>query len=208
VRVADEAARINPNLASPTLLAALLQVTGSDEGSARRLAAAIGEWVGAAGSGRSADAMAEEYRGAGLDYAPPGEPFETLGELRRVLGMTPGVFAAIRPHLSLFAPAEPSLAHADPLVAAVMGATNGSAQGAARPPPLQFETLTARIAATARCPGNAHATRTAIAQIVPGGARYMVMAWNPDSDGEDGLAGEAAARSSNAGSPTLLGSRD
>ncbi len=208
VRLSDEAARINPNLAPRALLAALLQVTGSDAGSARRLAAAIGEWVGGAQSAHSADAATEEYRGAGLDYAPPGEPLETLGELRRVLGMTPGVFAAIRPHLSLFAPAEPSLAHADPLVAAAMGSLAGSAQAPARTPPLQFETLTARIAAAAQCPDKARVTRSAVAQIVPRGARYAVLVWNPDGEGEDEVARQAAARSSNAGSPTRLGARD
>ena len=64
------------------------------------------------------DATIAEYRGAGLDYGPPLEPLETLGELRRVLGMTPATFAAIRPHLSLFAPTIPSPVNADPVVAA------------------------------------------------------------------------------------------
>jgi general secretion pathway protein K len=46
VRLEDEAGRINPNWASPALLEALLRATGSDPDSARRLAAAIGEWAG------------------------------------------------------------------------------------------------------------------------------------------------------------------
>ena len=48
VRLEDEAGLINPNLASPALLEALLRVTGSEPESARRLAGAIGEWVGSA----------------------------------------------------------------------------------------------------------------------------------------------------------------
>ena len=48
VQLEDEAGRINPSTASPALLEALLRVTGSDPESARRLAAAIGEWVGSA----------------------------------------------------------------------------------------------------------------------------------------------------------------
>src|SRR5579863_3886921 len=103
VQLDDEAARINPNVAPPALLESLLRVTGSGQGEAHSLAAAIGEWVGTATAARPVGAMAAEYRAAGLDYAPPGAPLETLGELRRVRGMTPTVYAAIRPHLSLFA---------------------------------------------------------------------------------------------------------
>ena len=48
VRLDDEAARVNPNLASPALMEALLRAVGSDPDSARRLAAAIADWVGSA----------------------------------------------------------------------------------------------------------------------------------------------------------------
>ena len=120
VGVSDDAGRINPSLAAPAILEALLRATGSDPGSARRLASAIGEWVGTPRGAQAQEALLAEYRGAGLDYAPPGEPLETIGELRRVLGMTPQVFDAIRPHLSLFAPAEPNMAQADPVVKGAM----------------------------------------------------------------------------------------
>ena len=42
-------------------------------------------------------------------------------QLRQVvLGMTPATFAAIRPHLPLFGPPQPSLASADPFAAAAL----------------------------------------------------------------------------------------
>ncbi|HJU16483.1 MAG TPA: type II secretion system protein GspK, partial [Stellaceae bacterium] len=103
VRLEDEAARVNPNRASPELMEALLVAAGSDEASARRLASAIGAWVGA-GSNVSQAALLAEYQAAGRDYGPPGTPIESLTELRHVLGMTPAIFAAIRPHLTLFGP--------------------------------------------------------------------------------------------------------
>ena len=90
---------------------------------ARRLAAAIGDWVGSAASPRPQDALAAEYRAAGLDYGPPGAALETLDELDRVLGMTPAVLAAIRPHLTLFGPPEPNQATTDPVVAAALALT-------------------------------------------------------------------------------------
>src|SRR5579862_4399016 len=73
VRVYDDAARINPNLAPPAVLEALLRITGNDPVTARHLAAAIGAWVGSAGAAQTPDAVLAEYREAGRDYAPPGE---------------------------------------------------------------------------------------------------------------------------------------
>ena len=120
LRVEDEASWINPSAASPALLEALLRVTGSDPGTARRIATAISEWVGSTPVPGQQDALLAEYRAAGLDYGPPSGPFETLGELGRVLGMTPAVLMAIRPHLTLFGPPEPTPATTDPVVAAAL----------------------------------------------------------------------------------------
>src|SRR5437899_2155939 len=81
LRVENEAGRINPNLASRAVLEGLLRATGSDAETARRLASAIAEWVGAAVAGRSAEDVAADYWAAGLDYRPPRQPMETLDEL-------------------------------------------------------------------------------------------------------------------------------
>jgi general secretion pathway protein K len=180
VQLEDEAGRINPSAASAALLEALLRITGSDPESARRLAAAIGEWVGSSTgtTQRPQNAVLADYQAAGLDYGPPGEPLETLDELGRVLGMTPAVLAAIRPHLTLFGPPQPNPTSADPVVAAALAA---SAQGAQAPvPPNQPppDLRTVRITATAFGPSNARVTKIAIVRIgamLPGG--YAVLAW-------------------------------
>lgn len=175
----DESGRINPNSASPALLEALLRVTGSDPESARRIAAAIGQWVGSAQVPRPQDAVLADYRAAGLDYGPPGAPLETIDELGRVVGMTPTVLAAIRPHLTLFGPAEPNRASADPVVAAALAEVSLASQApvaANQPPP---DLVTARIKASTVGRGNARATETAIVRIgamLPGG--YAVLAWS------------------------------
>jgi general secretion pathway protein K len=173
----DEAWRINPSLTSPALLEALLRVTGSDPESARRVANAIAEWVGSIPEARPRDTVVADYRAAGLDYGPPGEPLETLDELSRVLGMTPALLAALRPHLTLFGPPQPSAASADPIVAAALAASKQAAviPSAAQPPP---DMLTTRITASAVGPSNAHATRSAIVRfgaMLPHG--YEVLAW-------------------------------
>ena len=181
VQLEDEAGRINPSTASPALLEALLRTTGSDAESARRLAAAIGEWVGSAAvtpGARPQNAVPAAYRAAGLDYGPPGEPLETLDELDRVLGMTPAVLAAIRPHLTLFGPAQPNAQSADPVVAAALAATAQGPQALVpgNQPPLDL--LLVRITATAFGPSNARVTRSAIVRVgavLLGG--YAILAW-------------------------------
>ena len=183
VRLEDEAGRINPSWASPALLEALLHVTGSDPESARRLAATIAEWVGSAPVPRSQNARLAEYRAAGLDYGPPGAPLETLDELARVLGMTPAILAAIRPHLTLFGPPEPSPATADPVVAAALAELTLAVQAASPGNQMPPDVLTVRIAALASGPGNASVTRSAIVRfgaMLPGG--YVVLAWGSGID--------------------------
>jgi general secretion pathway protein K len=178
VRLEDEAGRINPNSASPALLEALLRVTGSDPETARRLAGAIGEWVGSAPVARPQNAVLAEYSAAGLDYGPPSAPIETLDELGRVIGMTPAVLAAIRPHLTLFGPPEPNPASADPVVVVALAEVAPASQAQNPPNQPSPDLVTVRIEARAVGPGNARVSKTAIARVgamLPGG--YSVLAW-------------------------------
>jgi general secretion pathway protein K len=184
VRIEDEAARINPNLASPALLEALLGAAGLDRESAQRLVAAIREWIGAPLAVRPKDAVSADYRAAGLDYEPPGAPLETIDELGRVLGMTPAVLAAIRPHLSLFGPPQPDASHADPVVAAILAAgAPGNPIAASPRNPQAPDVVTARITADADGPGNArvrHVAVVRVGQMLPGG--YAILAWDSGLD--------------------------
>ena len=182
VRLEDEASRINPNLAAPELMAALLQVLGSDPNAAQHIAAAIADWVGSSGTPQTADALQAEYRAAGLDYGPPGAPLETMDELGRVLGVTPTLYAALKPHLTLYGPAEPKPG-IDPIVTAALAQLPQLGGSAPPPAPTPQDTLTVRIIAAAVGPGNAHVTRAAVVQIgssLPQG--YAVLAWGPAVD--------------------------
>ena len=183
VRLEDEAARVNPNLASPALMEALLRAVGSDPEVARRLAAAISDWVGSAPTPRTQEALFAEYRAAGFDYGPPGSPIETMDELDRVLGMTPELAARLRPHLTLFGPAEPTRGGTDPVVAAALATIPQLAQADAPAAPAPGDLQTVRISAAALGPGNARVTRTAIVRFgstLPQG--YLVLAWNNAAD--------------------------
>lgn len=175
VRLEDEAARINPNRAAPALMAALLVAAGSTRDGAVRLAEAIGEWTGALPNAPAPAELLALYRAAGRDYGPPGKPLESLHELRRVLGMTPALYAALRPHLTLFGPPAPDGARADPVVAAALAQFS---PGGAVPVTLGATQRIARITAIARGPGPARVVRAAVVTAgvgLPGG--YFVLAY-------------------------------
>ena len=149
LRLENEAARLNPNLASPALLEALLRVVGSNPEGSAALASAITEWVGRPSRSPNAEetVQAAAYRAAGLDYRPPRSPAESIGELARVRGMTPELFAALRPHLTLFGPANPDPAAADPEVAAALTLADQLAPGTGVARPGTSDPLTVRIQA-------------------------------------------------------------
>jgi general secretion pathway protein K len=78
----------------------------------------------------------QEYRAAGLAYGPPGVRFTELGQLSDVLGMTPALLVALKPHLSLYQQSDPAMAAADPVVrqaivyASAFGPAAGGSEGA------------------------------------------------------------------------------
>ena len=178
VRLADEAARINPNLASPTLIEALLRAVGSDQATAQRLTVAIADWVGSAATPQPQAVLFAQYRAAGLDYGPPGSPLESLDELGKVLGMTPALLATLRPHLTLYGPPEPDPAGADPVVAAALALIPQLTEATPSVGTSPQDVLTVRIIASSLGPGNARVTRSAIVRVgstLPEG--YVVLAW-------------------------------
>ena len=102
VAIVDQAGTINPNTASAPLLAALLVVLGRSTADADALANSIVEWRTEARLVNERTSATTRYRAAGLAYAPPAAPFQSIGELGLVLGMTPDLLARLRPGLSLW----------------------------------------------------------------------------------------------------------
>jgi general secretion pathway protein K len=178
VRITPLTGKINPNTASAAVLSALLRQVGDAPDHADTLAAAIVDWRMPGTHSRPFSTKLAAYRAAGLDHAPPGAPFESLDELDRVLGMTPALLQALRPHLSLYQSAAPDPNSADPVVAAaVQSATAAAAEPAAAPPPDQIQTVV--IEATAVSAEGGRFSRRAIVRA--GSAvrgRYALLAWN------------------------------
>jgi general secretion pathway protein K len=192
IRLEDEARKINPNNAPLPLLVGLLRAVGEAPETAPRLAAAIVDWTRAASPARAATTAASrdlDYRRAGLDYAPPHAPLETLDELGRVMGMSPTLLEALKPHLSLYTLTNPVLGQAniDPVVerALVIAGGAGPPAGGAVPDGLAEGLRAIRIEATAVGPGNAAFVRRAVVRfgpIIRNG--YAILEW-------DGGAGES-----------------
>lgn len=104
VRAIDESGKVDLNAAEQPLLVALLQAAAGMEGAdAAQVAGAIVDW-------RDGDTLSQpgggaedgDYASAERPYGAKDAPFETIGEVEQVLGMTPEVFAAIEPFLTIY----------------------------------------------------------------------------------------------------------
>ncbi len=112
VALFDEQGKIDLNEAGGELLRGLfLAVELSDE-EALALSEAILDWRDEDDERRPQGAEVDEYLAAGLK-PPANRPFERLDELRRVLGMSPALYARVAPALTLLS----NKAEVNPLMA-------------------------------------------------------------------------------------------
>jgi general secretion pathway protein K len=174
VRVEDETDKVNPNIASPNLLQALLVQVGADPDTAAAVAASIVEWRLASGTKARPAATAARYAAAGRDYAPSGAPFASPDDLGDVLGMTAELLARLRPHLTVFTDGDPSRATQDLVVAQALAAA-----GQREVDVDEGGTALVSVTAEARGPGQA---RFAVHVVVrtngrPEGRRYDILAY-------------------------------
>lgn len=162
VDVRNLATRINPNLASTALLAGLFQAAGLASQQSTALARAVTAWRSVPATDTEAALRIADYRRAGLAFAPPGKPFQDISELGHVMGMTPGLLAAITPVLSLYPSGDPNPAIAPPLVrealkrAGQAGAQSGQFDG-------NFPVIA--IEAEAHGPGRSLVRRAAVVSL-------------------------------------------
>ncbi|NYZ62880.1 general secretion pathway protein GspK [Luteimonas deserti] len=150
LRIVDETGKVDLNAAGPELLAALMQGVGAEAPLATAVAGAIVDWrdgddfVQVVGGAESSD-----YAAAGRPYGAKNAPFESVAEVEQVLGMTPALFEALSPHLTIYSrmpvpdpqfasaevlgamgvDADPLLAARDAATAPIAGALLGSGSG-------------------------------------------------------------------------------
>ncbi len=96
VQVFDEAGKIDLNNSKLILMQRLLQQIGLSEPEAATFSDRIADYVDRDSEPRP---LGVEIQG---DYAARNKPYETLEELRAVLGMTEVIFERLRPHITVY----------------------------------------------------------------------------------------------------------
>jgi general secretion pathway protein K len=171
--IQDEAGKIDLNTAQDELLRRLFRSVGADPETASALKDRILDWREPGIGKRLNGAKAPEYRAAGLAYGPRNGPFATVEEAQMVIGMTPELFAAIAPALTVYSQTpwiDPSFAPPEVLralpgmdEAAIANQLQARASASARPAIMLGHAFT--IIAVADEPGELHVKRSAVVRL-------------------------------------------
>lgn len=124
VTVQAESGRYDLNAVDESVLTALLRSQGVEPDRATALADSILDWRSPPGPHRLNGATDSDYAAAGLPYRPRHAAFQSVDELRLVLGMSPQLFKRIRPALTVYtkrAAIDPALAPRETLLALYNG---------------------------------------------------------------------------------------
>lgn len=97
----DESGKIDLNTAPAQVLQALLLEIGLDEKSSVRVANAIIDWRDQDDTVREGGAEDAQYYAAGLTYGSRDEFFRRKEELTLVYGVTPQIYTALSPHVTV-----------------------------------------------------------------------------------------------------------
>lgn len=123
VRVLDESARVDLNASAPDLLIGLFVAVGVEQERARQLSGAVLDW-------RDSDDLLNveggaedpQYAEANLPYGAKDRPFETVSELRQVLGFDQALYEKLQPHLTVYSgQPRPSQTFASEIVLKALG---------------------------------------------------------------------------------------
>jgi len=101
VTIQDELGRLDLNHADRTALTGLLQWAGLDASSASKLTDEVLDWREANDTRHLAGATPRDYQEAGYAYRPRKGPFQSVDELRLVMGMSEELFQRVAPALTV-----------------------------------------------------------------------------------------------------------
>ena len=179
ITIRSEGGKVNPNTASQQMLAALLSACDAQASQAAMVSTAMLDWRQSDdGDPKGPARKAAQYRSAGLDYAPPGAPFESLDEIQRVIGMTPDLFRRLKPNLSIYQTSDPDIAIAEPAVVKALRTLALPPQ-----PPNADVTQIVSIVARVTTDRGGRYLRHAIVRIDPPASQtYGILAWDTDAN--------------------------
>jgi general secretion pathway protein K len=102
VRIEDEFGKIDLNASDSDAFRRLFRSTGVEPSLADALAERMLEWR-TAGDGHGVNSGGDaDYRSARLSYLPRHGAFQSVDELKLVLGMTPELFARVEPAITVY----------------------------------------------------------------------------------------------------------
>ncbi len=87
--------------------AALMKLVGIDEGEARQIAGATADWIDSDSNDGPLGAEDNVYRGMQTSYLPANRKMADVSELRAVRGVTPKIYARLKPWICVLPVAEP-----------------------------------------------------------------------------------------------------
>lgn len=192
VWIEDESGKIDLNATNRDLLEGLFKSAGIESAEADALADRVVEWRTPADAEHFQNASRFDYRAAGHGYRPRNGPFQSIDELKLVLGVTPQLFRRIAPALTVyskrdkidesFAPKEALLAlpgmdeqKATEIIAERMSDVSQDEESSTSAPPLNGRvfTVTAQVADAKR-----RVVQAATVLITGDTTRpYLVLAW-------------------------------
>ncbi len=101
ISIQDESGKIDLNKASQQLLLGLLRSTGVDSDQSHQIVDAILDWRDKDNLSRLNGAEDDDYAANGLSYGAKDGPFNSIGELQQVLGLSPSIYQKLQPLLTV-----------------------------------------------------------------------------------------------------------
>ncbi|HST28203.1 MAG TPA: hypothetical protein VLK26_07520 [Rudaea sp.] len=102
VELTDESGLVDINTADDALLQGMFASVGVPADQVVALSDAIQDWRDPDDMPRPQGAELNEYKAAGLPYAPRNAPFQTVGEVQQVLGMNYDLFEKIESAITIY----------------------------------------------------------------------------------------------------------
>jgi general secretion pathway protein K len=102
VSMLDESGKIDINIGNEALMRGLFRSQGTTDEEATALMEAVLDWRDADTIKRPHGAEEAEYAAAGLSYKPANATFQSIEELRLVMGMTPALYQRLAPLITIY----------------------------------------------------------------------------------------------------------